>query len=92
MAATGCRAIDGAGDGVYLAAGFECKICGDERAGAARAFDHKKRTRPMSDDTISLRKGFAVRRGLKRELGDDSPMAIGDFFGKSKILRWINLH
>ena len=83
MAATGCWAIDRAGDGVNLAAGFERKICGDERAGAARAFDDKERAGPVSDDTISLRKGFSARRGLKRELGDDGPMAIGDFFGKS---------
>ena len=92
MAATGGGAIDGAGDGVNLAASFEGKVCGDERAGAAGAFDDKERTRPMSDDAISLGKGFAVGRGLKGEFGDYGSLAIGNLLGKGEVFWRVNLH
>lgn len=92
MAAGGGGAVDGAGDGVDLAAGFGGKIGGDEGAGAGGALDNEEGAGPMGHDAVALRKGLAVGRSLEGELGDDGAMAIGDFFGEGEVLRRIELH
>ena len=60
VAAGGGGTVDGAGDGVDVASGFGCQICGDEGAGAAGTFDNEGGAGPVGHDTVALRESLFV--------------------------------
>ncbi len=80
-----------AGDGVDLAAGFQCKAGGDEAAGAKRRLDHHDAEAEAGDDAVAAGKVAGQRRGAERRLGHHGAALGGDAGLERGVLRRVGL-
>jgi len=74
VAAPSLRVKDGAGDGHYLASGFQRLTCGDQRAALQGGFYHQAAARQAGDDAVTAWKVLRQRAHAQRKLGQDQAL------------------
>ena len=84
VATEGGGFVDGAGDGVDGAAGFDGLLGGDEGTAAAGGFDDEEAAAPTGDDAVSVGEGLFIGEAVDGILADDGAV-FGDAFGEGLV-------